>query len=45
MRLLVRRHPDPVITAAVEGDVDRVAERSHQLLSLATVAGICRTII
>jgi len=37
--------PLPVIAAAVEGDVDRVSERSHRLLSLAAVAGIWRTVI
>jgi hypothetical protein len=44
MRLLVRGD-HPVIAAAVEGDVDRVSERSHRLLSLAAVAGTWRTVI
>jgi site-specific recombinase XerD len=44
MQLLVRDH-HPVIAAAVEGDVDRVSERSHRLLSRAAVAGTWRTAI
>jgi hypothetical protein len=45
IRLLVRGDRHPVIAAAVEGDVDRVSERSHRLLSLAAVAGTWRTVI
>ena len=33
MQLFVRHH-HPVIAAAIEGDVDRVSERSHTLLPL-----------